>query len=169
MTMNRRNVLIGLGAVAAGGGAVLGTGAFSQVEAKRSVTIETSDDASALLGLEAGSGTTGIVGTETSGEGESIIQFDESNLNGDATTTWFQALQVTNNGEDDVDFFVQDNPGLATPLDFIENGGSSIVGSGQSITIASGTSTQIDIEVDLTGSNDASNIPSAVTFDASTP
>jgi len=168
MAMNRRNVLIGLGTVAAGGGAALGTGAFSQVTADRSVTVETSGDAAgALLGLSAGTGTTGIVSTEGSGEGETIIQFNESNLNGDATTTWSQALQVTNNGDDDVDFFVQSASGLAPPLNFIENGGSSVVGSGQSITIASGASTQIDIKVDLTGNNDASSIPSTVTFNAS--
>ena len=49
--MNRRNVLIGLGAVAAGGGAVLGTGAFSQVSAARTVSVSTEGDASGFLGL----------------------------------------------------------------------------------------------------------------------
>ena len=52
MAMNRRNVLIGLGTVAAGGGAALGTGAFSSVQADRQVSVETAGDASGFLALE---------------------------------------------------------------------------------------------------------------------
>ena len=43
MKMNRRNVLIGMGAIVAGGGAALGTGAFSSVEAERSVDVNIID------------------------------------------------------------------------------------------------------------------------------
>jgi len=50
--MNRRNVLIGLGGLVAGGGALVGTGAFDTVEAERSVTVETAEDADAFLALE---------------------------------------------------------------------------------------------------------------------
>ena len=50
--MNRRNVLIGLGGLVAGGGALVGTGAFDTVEAERSVTVETAEDANAFLALE---------------------------------------------------------------------------------------------------------------------
>ena len=47
--MNRRNVLIGLGGLVAGGGALIGTGAFDTVEAERTVSVETAGDAAALL------------------------------------------------------------------------------------------------------------------------
>ena len=50
--MNRRTVLIGLGGLAVGGGALVATGAFDTVEAERSVTVETTGDAEALLALE---------------------------------------------------------------------------------------------------------------------
>ena len=49
--MNRRNVLIGLGGLVAGGGALVGTGAFDTVEAERTVSVETAGDADAFLGL----------------------------------------------------------------------------------------------------------------------
>lgn len=49
--MKRRNFIIGLGATAAGGTAVLGSGAFSSVEAERTVTVETANDDSAYLRL----------------------------------------------------------------------------------------------------------------------
>ncbi|VTT87317.1 unnamed protein product [Halorubrum sp. DM2] len=55
---NRRNVLIGLGGLVAGGGALIGTGAFTTVEAERTVTVNTAGDSSALLAFaEAGDGT----------------------------------------------------------------------------------------------------------------
>lgn len=47
--MRRRNFIVGLGATAAGGTAVLGSGAFSSVEAERTVTAETADDDEAYL------------------------------------------------------------------------------------------------------------------------
>ena len=48
---NRRSVLIGLGGLVAGGGALIGTGAFDTVEAERTVNVETAGDADAFLGL----------------------------------------------------------------------------------------------------------------------
>jgi len=39
MDMNRRNVLIGMGGLAVGGGALLGSGAFTSVSAERDVEV----------------------------------------------------------------------------------------------------------------------------------
>ena len=50
--MNRRNVILGLGGLVAGGGVLVGTGAFDTVEAQRSATVETAEDADAFLALE---------------------------------------------------------------------------------------------------------------------
>ena len=44
MKMNRRNVLAGLGGLAVGGGALLGSGAFSSVEATRDVEVNVLTD-----------------------------------------------------------------------------------------------------------------------------
>ena len=54
--MKRRNFIVGLGATAAGGTAVLGSGAFSSVEGERTVTVETADDNDAYLRLTEGDG-----------------------------------------------------------------------------------------------------------------
>lgn len=51
--MQRRNFIIGAGALAAGTGAAVGTGAFSSVEASRDVSVEVADDAAAYLALKA--------------------------------------------------------------------------------------------------------------------
>lgn len=50
--MKRRNFILGLGATAAGGSAVVGSGAFSSAEAERTVSVETADDDEGYLQLE---------------------------------------------------------------------------------------------------------------------
>ncbi|TKR25328.1 hypothetical protein [Natronomonas salsuginis] len=119
--MNRRNVLIGLGGVVAGGGALLGTGAFTTVEAERTVTVNTAGDASALIGLdEAGDGeNSNVVDIEN---GLLVIDFDAAgnnnegvNLNalttvgavtmsgGSLSSVDTAALTIANNGTQTVD------------------------------------------------------------------
>ena len=102
MAMNRRNVLIGLGTVAAGGGAVLGTGAFSTVEASRTVTVDTAGDSAAFLGVSVNGD------YATDGEpGEDAVQIDlgdsdsSDGFNDDAITTVNDILTLTNNTADD--------------------------------------------------------------------
>ena len=50
--MKRRNFLIGAGGIAIGGGALLGSGAFSRVESHRSVAVQVANDANAYLGIK---------------------------------------------------------------------------------------------------------------------
>jgi hypothetical protein len=50
--MKRRNLLIGVGSVAAGGTLAIGTGAFTSVSAQRTVTVDVEEDSDALLKLQ---------------------------------------------------------------------------------------------------------------------
>ena len=50
--MNRRNFVIGLGALSAGGAAAVGSGAFSSVSAIRDISVEVADDSEAYLALQ---------------------------------------------------------------------------------------------------------------------
>jgi len=103
MDMNRRNVLVGLGAVAAGGGAVLGTGAFSSVQADRQVAVTTAGDGSALLGLSVDTSYNGISSDSPTGtNSETIIDINLDDINDDAVTTFDAALTVDNGGSDQV-------------------------------------------------------------------
>jgi hypothetical protein len=52
--MRRRKLLAGLGSLAAGGAAVMGTGAFSSATASRSVAVDVASDSNAQIGLVAG-------------------------------------------------------------------------------------------------------------------
>ncbi len=101
--MNRRNVLLGLGTAAAGSGIVFGSGAFTQIDADRTVDVEVVEDAGGLLGLDADDDSEFIEIEDGSFE----IALD--NANPDAETRIDGALKVTNNTEDasDVDIFVE--------------------------------------------------------------
>jgi hypothetical protein len=102
MNPTRRAFLVMLGGAAVGG-VTLGTGAFSSVNAERTVSVETASDGNALLGIEPGAGggeyVTGsdpiaidITGTSAGAQG----------VNQDAITAIDQLLEVTNNGTSDV-------------------------------------------------------------------
>jgi hypothetical protein len=87
MKLNRRNTLIGLGTIVAGGGAALGTGAFSSVEADRTVDVNTESDDAALLELN-------IANDDLGGDGDTI-EFDIDNLNQNAVTRFEDALEIS--------------------------------------------------------------------------
>ena len=124
MRMNRRNVLLGLGAIVAGGGATLGTGAFSSVSAQRSATIQTAGDASAFLGIEAHpsrSSTGNPNDPDDSSDGTPYLTLDDTDktlefnfdgsgtptidgggLNRNATTEFDDLIVISNQGQNAV-------------------------------------------------------------------
>lgn len=86
--VTRRSTLIGLGGLLSGGGALLGTGAFTAVEAERSVSMETAGDANAFLSLE-------VIDEEYVDVTDGTIEFD---VLGDATTQFEDLVDVRNRG-----------------------------------------------------------------------
>ena len=149
MAMNRRNVLIGLGAVAAGGGAALGTGAFSQVEATRSVSIGTAGDSGALLSLtldtESYNGLSDNSESNSGTNGANTVQIDLESINDNAVTTFDDALTIENNGNNPVNLSINDSSvdGVTFTLADGSIGANASDDSDQ---------TTADIEVDTTGS-----------------
>jgi hypothetical protein len=110
--MDRRKFLVGMGSLAAGSAAALGTGAFTSVTAERTVEVNVAGDASAYLGLEPVSSSPNSDFVEVNGD---EVSFDftssNSNVNGngfnpDATTRINDLLHVTNQGTQDVNFWV---------------------------------------------------------------
>ena len=107
--MNRRNVLIGLGGLVAGGGALIGTGAFTTVEAQRTVSVETAGDADAFLGLAPADGEEGEGFVTVNDDGLIEINFDSDagdsagdGLNQRAITTFLELVTVSNQGTQEV-------------------------------------------------------------------
>ena len=94
----RRSMLAGLGTVLGGSGALVGSGAFSSVDAERRVTVQTAGDADALLAIEPGpDGEPYLVGDGTDGP-LAIDLTAREGFNRNGTTAIDQLLTVTNNG-----------------------------------------------------------------------
>jgi hypothetical protein len=97
---NRRKFLAGLGALASGSAAAVGTGAFTSVSANRTLSVETAGDVDAYLGLDAS-----VSPHANQSGGPMEFQFDGSSeaasgqgLNQNADTTFTDVLRIENQG-----------------------------------------------------------------------
>ncbi|WP_256391665.1 hypothetical protein [Natronoarchaeum rubrum] len=148
--MNRRNVLAGIGALTAGGGAIFGSGAFSSVEATRNARFSVAADSSAEIGFE---GDGDYITTVSSSNGNQVIEFDFQNLNDKATTTFTGLLTITNNASDgnEVTVYIENSGEVGNSVDF-EYDESSIVGADSTAgtAITNGSSIDVDVVFDTT-------------------
>ena len=174
MAMNRRNVLIGLGTVAAGGGAAIGTGAFSQVEAERTVNIGVNGDASAAVELTANTSVEGV--TQAGGAG-SELSIKLTNVNDGAVTSiglvndtdspasvTTEAFTIDNDTSSDYNIVVND----AADLQFwaeISTGGTAQDITSNALTVAPSDTYNVAVIIDTDdGNNDIGNLNDSVTF-----
>jgi hypothetical protein len=179
--MKRRNVVIGLGTIVAGGGAALGTGAFSSVEAERTVSVETAGDASAFLALEDERGDNEYVeGTDDTIEITLGTNSNGDGLNQNAITTFRNLVRVTNQGTQTVDELTLQfttTPGAVTaddtfsfPVDQADGSGTDEVEHSGAVNILTGSnsipaqlaandSVIFGIEVDLINGGDNNTLP----------
>ncbi|MYL68825.1 DUF1102 domain-containing protein [Halorubrum distributum] len=183
-TMERRKFVVGLGALASGSAAAVGTGAFTSVTANRSVDVEVAGDANAYLSLQQISGSPNSQQYVTNSSGEIGFDFSDSNgdingngngFNPDAVTEVDRLLRVANQGTQDVDVSV-DLSSLSTgsaDVSIFADGNSSnseYTGSGTdisntSVTLAPGDSMVLNLEVDTNGQDPVST-SGTITFNA---
>lgn len=172
MRMNRRNVLAGLGGIVAGGGALLGTGAFSSVSADRTVSIKTAGDGSgdAMIGID-------LTGDLAGSAGDTITFDLAEDVNLDAVTRFEGVLEITNNREtqeDSVDIDILDDSDTSLIADSTAAGdglGFEPESSGAHEGLdGAGGSVTFDVVFDLTGvtttANGDSAIPGSITIEA---
>jgi hypothetical protein len=114
-TMQRRKFLVGLGSLAAGGAAAVGTGAFNSVEADRRFAVEIAGDNYAYLGLS-GTGTSNDEYLTQTGSGNTLaIALTDSNvttgggdgINDEAETIINPLFEVTNQGTQEIWVYFQ--------------------------------------------------------------
>ena len=171
--MNRRSVLFAMGATSLSAGAIFGSGAFTTIEADRSVELGVSNDSDAQVAFKRGSGTGAdrIINKDTDAESIEVIQFNQEKLNRQAKTVFKRAIKIENNTESlSIELYVSKDAETSDsdtldisdgPLDFrtpdgeetTSGGDGSIVGTenDQSITIGAESSAELDIVVDLRG------------------
>ena len=148
MGLSRRNALIGIGTIAAGAGAVGASGAFSSVNADREVSVSSTGDSSANVQITVNE----VQGLVDSGSDTIGLSFE--NLNQNATTTYNDALTITPQGG---------NGPYAITVPFSPPNVSFTVKNGGNVN--GGTSVNVDVTIDLTGNNAASDIPSDATVE----
>ena len=169
--MNRRTFVVGVGALAAGGAAAIGTGAFDSVEAERTVTAELSDDADAYLALEStgshseldGNGRLKLMdinGLSNDGGGQGVggdseYYFDGvfrvTNQGAETVHFYVAALDEFTDGNDELEeIYVYEDGARGTPLD--GDAGAIELGSGDSASVGAYVETG-DVEVQPDGSD----------------
>ena len=138
-TMQRRNLLIGMGSLTVGGAATIGTGAFTSVEASRSVSVSVADDSEAFLRLaKVGSGDDQNANREYAETSDGVISIDVSDsnnsgfggtnpngLNPDSTTRIFDIFTVQNQGTQNVAVYVDADEGVRLSSSSSDNDVSS--------------------------------------------
>jgi hypothetical protein len=111
--MERRKFLIGAGSLAAGGAAALGSGAFTSVQADRSVDVTVAGDANAFLALEPSPSANGNYATTN--DGTLAIQLDGSDdtpagdgVNDNAVTKIKDVFRMQNQGTQPIYVYIED-------------------------------------------------------------
>lgn len=106
-----------LGVLAAGGAGAAGTGAFSNVEAERDVTITVAEDSSGYLGIQPGDGPNGNY-VDTTGNDALAVNLTGDNdnigsgvagglgINANALTSISDVFKIRNQGTQDIDVAV---------------------------------------------------------------
>jgi hypothetical protein len=160
--LNRRNTLLLLGVFVVAGGVVLATGAFSTVEADRTVNVNTEGDGAALLGLQANDTYNGIQG---GGTGDTL-ELELVDINQNARTTFDYAVNVTNRGNQTITLSTNDTS--VDGITFLNEDEDPLHASGNEQSIGSNSSVYIGLEVDTTADNASSGDEIGVTFTAET-
>ena len=157
MPTNRRKWVAALGLVAVMTGVVFGTGAFTQVQAERTVDVNVADDSNAFLGIYETTGNyTQLDAGPTSAQTAEIVLNDSSSANGigvndNAVTTIDSVLNISNQGTQEVRISVENAPQGVNLTNV-----PSIVGVGQNATVGVNVSTDPDVDISggqLTGAD----------------
>lgn len=173
MRMNRRNVLVGLGTIVAGGGGALATGAFSTVEASRNVVVDTTGDGSAFLGITVNEPY--AVNSATDADSAVEISLEDSNgdfgFNDNAKTTVSGIITITNNAADGDDIQVsldESDSQVVAAADLADVTFSLAETDGSTYkTVSAGDTVQLDAVVDTTV--DSTTGDESLTIHASKP
>jgi hypothetical protein len=105
--MDRRKFLIGMGSLAAGGAAAMGTGAYDQVSAERQISVSVAKDNNAYLALDP----SGSPYASLNGDGEVVVDISNNGnggagINPNGTTILLDVFEVQNQGPEPVIAYV---------------------------------------------------------------
>ena len=165
MPINKRKWVAALGLVAVMTGVVFGTGAFTQVEAERTVDVDVVDDSSAFLGIYETTGNyTQVDGGPAGAQTAEIVLNGSSTASGigvndNAVTTVNSVLNISNQGTQEVRISVENAPDGVNLTNV-----PSTVGVDQNVTVGVNVST--DPDVDISGGQLSGDIQQGITINA---
>ena len=115
--MERRKFLLGVSGTAIGGGALLGSGAFTRIESQRAVTIEVAEDPDAYLGLDGCPDSPNSSYTEIDEKGHLAVEMSSENptddrgygINSDSRSYFDDVFQICNQGKQPVCVWIEDD------------------------------------------------------------
>lgn len=167
--MDRRNFLIGVGAASAGGGILIGSGAFSSVESDRYVTIAVAEDPDAYLGLGACDSAHGDNYVDLDDDGHLYVDISENPNGGEGVNanarTWFDdVFQVCNQGSDEIYVYIERDDDWPTVDDgeyegdprvdfYLGDDEESILGAENALAVDVGECTCVGIKTNTHGVN----------------
>lgn len=169
MAISRRNILVTLGALVGGGGALVSTGAFTTVSAERTVDVSTAGDASAFLSMTGD----GNYVTDNSDDGTLTIDLggpEDTGFNQEALTTIDGVVTITNNAADDSSATIGvstesvegaeangsaslriqngDDEDVAIVTFYVGETEANSINDGSAQTVDAGESAELDVEID---------------------
>lgn len=164
--MRRRNALIGIGTLTAGAGIIASTGAFTSVNADRSVSVETTGDGSAALQLTAANTRAEQYVSTTDG----TIELTLDKLNIGAKTLFNPLVTITNNSDNEIDLGLSltGDADMENYVSFMVNGdtGSNDIPADGSYTISSGGTQNFGLKFDIPKGADVESLDLTLTITA---
>ena len=184
--MERRKFMIGAGSTAIGASAIVGSGAFSSVNAERSARVETTEDSDANLAFKANEEYEGDQEDYVTETEDGTVEFTFENINRNAVTVYDDLFVVKNNGTQSVRLRVENDPGEPGkdpiwgsgvgsdgPMDIKHPEGGSMVGgnfqqtrANGSIELDPGEKLVLTVELDTRGFGDDSWTDGTIYFEA---
>jgi hypothetical protein len=166
--MQRRKFVVGLGSLAAGGAATMGTGAFNFANIERGVNVDVVEDSSAFLALKDTS-------AYADGSGDQLaLNFNENanvigeGINKDSDYSFTGVFAIRNQGSQSVGVWITDNDsddvvewygtGSNNNPDFT----TSIEGSGNPYAIGPGESVYVNVVILLQDDAGSADLPDTI-------
>jgi hypothetical protein len=152
--MERRNLLVTIGSIAAGGATFVGTGAVSSMEAERNVTGRVVGDESAYVAIKKGADH-GFAVENTNGEFRVAFNKDPNGgdgLNPDSVNTFDDVFRIRNTGPERLDVRIKDsNERLGFYFGEEPNDGSFENASTGTVSLGSAQEAVVGVWADLRG------------------
>lgn len=172
--MNRRTAILGLGGLVAGGGAAMGTGAFTNVEAERTIDVDVQNDQNSYLTLEPVNtdGEPVDAGREPRAQDNPFAEIDAETgrltlyitaLNADAETVIRNVFRIANYGTTEVTVSIEQNGTNTDVLSFADQNGNSL-DAGAGVSLEDGGSVVVDVTADTDGVGPEDDIIDSITI-----